>query len=291
MKRYIILCFLSYFLVIFVTYALCFQTNDVMLMKHWIELLIIEGFVQEIIYLLKNKKIRLKQEDMKKAIFIGLFFLVATLITVWGQATISKNKEKSNTLKHCVKIKHKSYITMFDTVLKYPVLVHWLNTRDRLECGNQKLERKNNFQPDPELYIETDLNKDYYRSGYDRGHMCPAADNQCDPDMMAECFYFSNMVPQPHATNAGHWKTIEQFTRELTLSYDSVYVWCGSVGSARKINRVTVPTKCWKVIYVVKQKKYYSYIVNNTFDKSIGMSHWSVDVSDVKKLTGFTFNP
>lgn len=291
MKRYTILCILSYCLIVFVTYALCYQTNDAMLMKHWIELLIIEGFVQEIIYLLKNKKIKLKPENMKKAIFVGLFFLVATLVTVWAQANMSKHTEKLNNLKHSINITHSGYSTMFDTVLKYPVLVHWLNTKQRLECGDEKLERKNNFQPDPKLYMETDLDKDYYHSGYDRGHMCPAADNQCSADNMSECFYFSNMAPQTHSTNAGDWKSIEQFTRELTLSYDSVYVWCGSIGSAKKINRVTVPTKCWKVIYVVKQKKYYSYVVDNTFDKPVGMGHWSVDVSDIKKLTGFTFNP
>lgn len=289
MKRYIILCILSYFLVVFVTYALCFQTNDSMLMKHWIELLIIEGFVQEIIYLLKNKKIRLKQEDMKKALFIGALFLIGTVLTVWAQAKMSKKTDKSNNLKHCVSITHSGYVTMFDTTLKYPVLVHWLDTKQRIACGDAKIARKNNFQPDPKWYIETNLDTDYYKSGYDRGHMCPAADNQCDPDQMVECFYFSNMAPQTHATNAGDWKSVEEFTRELTLSYDSVYVWCGSVGSARKIHSVTVPTKCWKVIYVVKQKKYYSYIMDNTFDKPSGMGHWSVDVSDVKKLTGFEF--
>jgi endonuclease G len=198
--------------------------------------------------------------------------------------------QAQNNLKNCVNIKHKGYSTMFDTTLKYPVLVNWLDTKKRVQCNN-KLERTNKFTYDPQYKTQTNLEKDYTGSGYDRGHMCPAADNQCDKDMMTECFYFSNMAPQPHATNAGDWKTVEGFTRELSISYDSVYVWCGSVGVAKKINTISVPTKCWKVIYVVSQKKYYAYIMDNTFAKPVGAEHWAVDVSAVTKLTGFKFVP
>jgi len=289
MKNFIKLCTIVFCLIIFMSYVLLYQSNDVMLMKHWIELIIIEGFVQEALYLLKNNKIIIKKDEMKKFGLIALAVLCLTAVVVWAQV----NTKSTNNLKNCVELKHKGYSTMYDTVLKYPVLVHWVNTKNRVECGSDKLARKDKFAPDPHLYQETNLEKDYVGSGYDRGHMCPAADNECDADELVECFYFSNMAPQPHATNAGDWKSVEEQTRQLTLANDSVYVWCGSFGIAKKfgVHNVAVPTKCWKVIYVVKTKTYLAYIMDNTFDKPVGMAHWAVKVPDVEKLTGFTFKP
>jgi len=215
---------------------------------------------------------------MMKRMILSVIFVLTTILSFAQVST-----------KNCIEIKHKGYTTLFDTVLKYPVLVKWIDTKSRLSCGDDKLSRKDNFQPDPKLYKETNLGKDYVGSGYDRGHMCPAADNQCDADEMVECFYFSNMAPQPHATNAGDWKTVEEDTRDYTLKNDSVYVWCGSVGNAKKVKSLTVPTQCWKVIYIVKTNTWYAYIMNNTFDHPVGKSKWVVKVSDVEKLTGFKF--
>jgi len=121
--------------------------------------------------------------------------------------------------------------------------------------------------------------------------MCPAADNECDgAKVLAECFYFSNMAPQVHNLNAGLWKTLETETRDLSIKYDSIHVWCGSVGVARKIRTTSVPTKCWKVIYIKKINKYRAYIFDNTESKEKDINKFKVDINEVKKLTGFIFN-
>lgn len=213
---------------------------------------------------------------MKKLLFVIMLML-----------TTSLTYSQINT-KNCIEIKHKGYTTMFDTVLKYPVLVHWMDTKNRVQCAN-KLKRVDKFTPDPKAARVTNLQKDYTGSGYDRGHMCPAADNSCDQDEMTECFYFSNMAPQPHSLNAGDWKSVEEYTRELSIQQDTVYVWCGSVGKAKMMNTVTVPAQCWKVVYVAYTKKWYAWIMNNSFDHPVGPDKWVVKVSDVEKLTGFKF--
>lgn len=38
--------------------------------------------------------------------------------------------------------------------------------------------------------------QDYFRSGYDRGHMVPAADAKFSQDAMDETFLLSNIAPQ-----------------------------------------------------------------------------------------------
>jgi endonuclease G len=101
------------------------------------------------------------------------------------------------------------------------------------------------------LLTYSDLTNDYKNSGFDRGHNSPSADNLCEGQIVQkECFYFTNMTPQYHILNAGDWKMLEELTRTLAKDKDSIKVWCGSIGSQKKIGRVSVPTKCWKVIYI-----------------------------------------
>lgn len=188
-----------------------------------------------------------------------------------------------------VRLIHKEYTTVFSKSLKYPVLVEWWVTKQKVSCTNP-IPRKDRFAPDPFLAAETNLENDYKGSGTDRGHMAPAADNQCSEDIaMRECFYFSNMTPQYHSLNAGDWKTLEMYTRDMALKQDSVKVWAGSVGSAKKIGRVSVPTKCWKVVYIKKTNEWHAYIFNNDTSKPDGIYNNKVEVSEIEKLTNFKF--
>jgi len=188
-----------------------------------------------------------------------------------------------------IRIEHTNYVTVFSKSKHYPVLVEWWATKAKVGC-DKPLARKDNFKPDPLLLTETDLLEDYKGSGTDRGHMCPAADNLCQtPQVQDECFYFSNMAAQYHSLNAGDWKSLEVLSRQLAIANDSIHIWCGNVGQAKKVGKVAVPKECWKVIYVVKTKEYQAYIFNNTTDKPTGLHSHQVTVDDITKLTGFKF--
>jgi endonuclease G len=188
-----------------------------------------------------------------------------------------------------VRLFHKEYVTVFSKSLKYPVLVEWWITKQKVRC-DKPVPRQDRFVPDPLLAAYTDLASDYIKSGFDRGHMAPAADNQCSgQDAMLECFYFSNMVPQYGQLNRGDWKTLEMQTRELAKSLDSVKVWTGSVGEQKKIGQISVPEKCWKVIYIKSKKEWKAYIFNNDQTKADGLENNKVDIKEVEKLTNFKF--
>ena len=212
---------------------------------------------------------------MVKNILLSLAFIFSTLIS-YSQDTLI--------------IKHINYTSVFSTTLNYPLVVEWWETRARLQC--KQLERKNTFKSDPLYPKETSLSSDYLNSGYDRGHMCPTEDNLCQgQNIQAECFYFSNMAPQPHGFNGGIWKTLEIISQKIAITQDSVHVWAGSIGNVKMIGRVAVPEKCWKVLYVKKTNQYLAYLFNNVAipEKGKYLRAYQVDVSVITNLTGFLF--
>jgi len=188
-----------------------------------------------------------------------------------------------------VELKHKAYTAYYSKEKHYPVKVEWWITKAGLTCP-VKVKRGDKFIPDPLLPKETNLQADYTGSGFDRGHNMPAADVVCDQVANEESFYFSNMTAQYPSLNRGDWKSLETLSREMALIKDSIKVWCGSVGTAKKIGTTSVPTQCWKVIYIVKEKEYLAYIFDNTSNKPSGLNSHKVTVADVEKLTGFKFN-
>ncbi len=70
--------------------------------------------------------------------------------------------------------------------------------------------------------------KDYFRSGYDRGHQVPAADCKWSQAAMDETFFLTNMCPQVgEGFNRDYWAHFEDFVRRLTARYPSVRVVTG----------------------------------------------------------------
>lgn len=188
-----------------------------------------------------------------------------------------------------VRIKNKNYTSVFSKTKKYPVLVEWWLTKQKVTCTTP-LKRKDNFKPDPKLIKETDLAKDYVGSGYDRGHMMPAADNLCQTQIeLDESFYFSNMSPQHHSLNAGDWKSVEMWSRDMSKMYDSVHIWAGNIGEIKKIGTVSVPETCWKLVYIKKTNQWIGYIFKNAQEKQVGIKAREVSKQTIEKLTGFKF--
>ena len=168
-------------------------------------------------------------------------------------------------------------------------MVEWWETKAKVSCPNP-LPRRDAFQPDPQAIVETDIKADYVGSGYDRGHMSPAASNQCQTaDVQIQSFYMSNMAAQTHRLNAGDWKSLEVLTREWASKYDSVRIWAGNIGEIKRIGRVAVPKQCWKVVYIKKTKEWMAFIFENDQSNPDGINNNKVLVKDIIKLTGLKF--
>jgi len=190
-----------------------------------------------------------------------------------------------------VVLKHKTYTSTYDIQKNYPVLVEYWLTKAMLVCP-VRIPRGTAFKPDPLLKKETDLQSSYDGSGYDRGHNMNAEDNRCDKVGMDESFYFSNMTPQVPQLNRGVWKSLETQVRETAATQDSVKVWMGSVGESKKVKKLSIPTHCWKVIYIKKTGQYLAYIFPNQIPSNKEVKSYEVKVADVEKVSGLKFgNP
>ena len=195
----------------------------------------------------------------------------------------------SSQIQDQVVLKHTNYTSLFSKSKKYPVMVEWWVTKAMVSCQTP-LKRKDNFKPDPLLPEHTNIAKDYVGSGYDRGHMMPAADNLCQTQLIQdESFYFSNMSAQTHRLNAGDWKSLETFTREESSLKDSIHVWAGNVGEVKKIGSVSVPKYCWKVIHIKKENKWVAYLFENNTSNPDGFKNNEVTLKEITTLTGFKF--
>ena len=211
-------------------------------------------------------------------------FLYSVAIVLLSLLFVSSAQNKNE-----VVLKHTNYTSVFSISKKYPVVVEWWVTKAKVDCPTP-LKRKDNFKPDPLLPQHTDIAKDYVGSGYDRGHMMPAADNLCQTQQVQdESFYFSNMAAQTHRLNAGDWKSLETFTREESKVKDSIHVWAGNVGEIKKIGSVSVPKYCWKVIHIKKENKWVAYLFENNTSAPDGFKNNEVTLKEIITLTGFTF--
>lgn len=115
--------------------------------------------------------------------------------------------------------------------------------------------RSNDFRPDEKISTGSATLADYKSSGYDRGHLVPAADMSFDADAMSETFYMSNMSPQAPQFNRGIWVNLETQVRLWAQKFGKIYVVSGPVlnKSAEEFpsigkNQVSVPEFYYKVI-------------------------------------------
>ncbi|WP_194766144.1 DNA/RNA non-specific endonuclease [Tamlana sp. I1] len=138
--------------------------------------------------------------------------------------------------------------------------------------------------------------RNYKKSGYDRGHLCPAADRLYSKEAHDETFLTSNISPQEHNFNAGIWNTLEQKVRYWAQKYDGVFVVTGGVlkGEMKTIGseNVSVPNAFYKVLIDTNsgKTKMIGFLVPHENSRK-PLYDFVVPVDSIEKLTGIDFFP
>ena len=108
--------------------------------------------------------------------------------------------------------------------------------------------------------VKTSSNDDYVKNEWDKGHMAPAADFNCNKEMLYKTFTYLNCVLQNQYLNRGVWRLLEAYERDLaattgvTVKIKMVY----SSTSIKLPTGATVPDGFYKIItYNNRVEKYY----------------------------------
>ncbi len=191
-------------------------------------------------------------------------------------------------------ITHTGYTLSYNEEYELPSYVAYELTKAEVLGGG---DREDAFREDPDVRTGSAELSDYRGSGFDRGHMAPAADFKWSAEAMSDTFFLSNMAPQDPSFNRGIWADLEAVVRTMAYENESIYIVTGPVltdGPYETIgdNEVAVPKRFYKVVldYTDPDIKAIGFVLpNEGSDKALQSFAMSVD--DVEEITGLDFYP
>ena len=208
-----------------------------------------------------------------------------------AQATLNNNISLLPTTSKGYVINHTYYTLSYSEANRQAEWVFY-NLTPALINGTQT--RTDDFRVDPLVKNNPVKSTDYTGSGYDRGHLCPAADMTLNLNAMSETFYMSNMSPQAPSFNRGIWSTLEDRVRTWALEKNGVYVVTGPIlnNSCGAINNGTIAVPCayYKIIYKDNgtEQMAIALMLNNQ-GSSANLITFVCTIDQVEALTGINF--
>jgi DNA/RNA endonuclease G (NUC1) len=173
---------------------------------------------------------------------------------------------------------------------------------------------KSSFKPEPKLSGQPRAElADYKGSGYDRGHMHPAANAKKTQVMMDETHFLSNIIPQVGPTfNQGIWAHLEDTVRQWTLARGETWIISGpmfydpleedettadglvpffTIGDGD----VAVPTHCYKIVLAKNAAGEWESIAfvfkNERHGRPYRLSLHRTTIDWIEERTGLDFLP
>lgn len=215
-----------------------------------------------------------------KKLFLALLFVSSTAFAgscdnlyIGGvQLIVPETKELCNSF----------YVVAYSETRKGPVVAF-----ERLDSAKASVKRTNVFRPDTRIdpTHRAEL-KDYIYSGWDRGHMVPAADAG-SKIQMKETFLLSNITPQNPRLNGGNWRDLETHVRDKSKEFGGItYVATGAIYGVETLgaNSIGIPTRYYKVVWYSNRLTEAYYADNIANSSIIGTS-----VDTINIMTGITF--
>jgi endonuclease G len=186
-------------------------------------------------------------------------------------------------------IDKKIYKAYFCQSLHVPVAVEYKLYKVGGSCKRSGMIFKNDL---PQVLCASA--KNYLHSGYDEGHMCPAADEVNDCFNLELTFRFYNCVPQFPDLNRNIWLSFERLERNLSQT-DSIEVVNVNVITSKKLSGlIGIPDYCIKSIWSLSSHKCIICIccLNALKSQSVRSDVFSCDLKYNVKIERFlTFIP
>jgi len=153
----------------------------------------------------------------------SLYSAIAILIVlgVYGYDYFLNRKEETKIVNEGAEVKHNTNEYFLPTSTTNQIVHHdgyslsYSESHEQAEWVAYELKKSHLSKIDYDRpYFEVDKAvktgaahwRNYKKSGYDRGHLCPAADMTINENAMSESFFLSNMSPQLAGFNRGQWR-------------------------------------------------------------------------------------
>lgn len=185
-------------------------------------------------------------------------------------------------------IHHQNYSLGYDEETEQAEWVTYEFTTE--EANAPQVKRKNKFRSDPAVLSGSAALRDYKKSGFDRGHLAPAADMAFSRQSMDESFFMSNMSPQVPGFNRGVWKRLETRVRSWAKREDLVIVTGPILSGVKYIgqNHVLVPSYFYKIVYSPSRGKMIAFALPNK-PSNLPLQHFILTVDEIEQITGIDF--
>lgn len=167
-----------------------------------------------------------------------------------------------------VMAKHDGFTSYYDLYRCNPALVVWhLAYKDFSGAQKPKSRR---FKTDTKLPPPRVKDSDLTKTGFVRGHLCPAADRDSDRGLLKETYLTSNMTPQTMVCNSGAWRMLEDTCRVIAKSHGELIVGAGCLYpdenlGVLKVGRIWVPCAFYRIARcTVHPSEIWAWIVQNS---------------------------
>lgn len=203
-------------------------------------------------------------------------------------------------------IEHRGYTLAYDGRTKNPL---WVYHRIESNSPGTRVPREGipfveEMQLPPHMRATP---KDYQASGYDRGHLAPAADLSHSEESLKESFILSNVAPQIAEFNRGYWKRLENWIRSEAAQFSALHVFTGPLylpskerggGKAVKykvigLNEVAVPTHFFALLLgEIKGKSLVArafILPNKPISSETPLDPFSVSIQELERASGILF--
>lgn len=158
------------------------------------------------------------------------------------------------------------------------------------------VKRSDKFWQDPDIK-NCPNHSDYTHSGYDRGHMCPAADQKWSEQAMEDCFVLANICPQDHSLNSGAWNTLENKERQWAQRDSALMIIAGPIYTETDVktignNKVRVPGAFFKALLApyVDKPRAIAFVYPNMRAPG-NMQDYAMSIDDLEELLGYDLFP
>jgi endonuclease G len=231
---------------------------------------------------------------MKKVFLLLFVLLLFSLLFLKG----APNKEHSEAVysflplcgSSCHVVNHTYYTLCYNEKHEQAAWVYYVLS-DSMIAGNAV--RKNYFLRDSLVLSVTPSHSTYTNSGYDRGHLLPAADMKWNQFAMDETFLMSNVSPQnPYFNRNGLWRKLETKVREWVVNHNPLIIIVGGIltDDLPKLGgkTVSVPKYYFKIILNEQDFSSVSFLLENKKDNGL-LSSFVVSVDSIEQISGLDF--